>query len=126
MTRNREPHIGHSSISILNTRLSRSAQESGARGQYAAIPGEMGSWSRHQGCKLGEELYRLEDEVRRTVLERVFKLVDDRGLSGQPVKCERRSSNVPPETGCIGIAVPDDPADGVGRKRWRLTRTRPG
>ncbi len=70
--------------------------ELGVGGEYAVIPGEIGSWSRDQGRKLGEELQRLEDEVRRAVLERVFELVDDltRDLSGQSIKCERRSGNV--------------------------------
>ena len=70
--------------------------ELGVGGEYAVIPGEIGSWSRDQGRKLGEELQRLEDEVRRAVLERVFKLVHDltRDLSGQSVKSERRSGNV--------------------------------
>ena len=66
------------------------------RGEQAMVAGEIGSGSGYQSRKLGEELQGLEDEVGRTVLERVFELVDDltRDLSGQSIKCERRSGNV--------------------------------
>ncbi len=37
ITRNLPPHFGYSPMSILKTRLRRSAQESGARGQSVSV-----------------------------------------------------------------------------------------
>ncbi len=37
--------------------------ELGVGGEQAVIPGEIDSWSRDEGRKLGEELQGLEDEV---------------------------------------------------------------
>ena len=41
----------------------------GVGGEYAVVTGEIGSWSRYEGCKLGEELQRLKDKVRGAVVE---------------------------------------------------------
>jgi len=41
------------------------------------VSGEIGPGSGNQGCELGEELQRLEDEVGGAVLERVFEFIDD-------------------------------------------------
>jgi len=63
--------------------LSHSAQESGATGWSAStaggenpvIAGEIGSWSRYQSRKLGQDLQRFEDELRGAVLEGVFQFI---------------------------------------------------
>ncbi len=44
--------------------------------EYAMVTGEIGSWSRDEGRKLGEELQGLEDEVGGAVFEGVFEFVN--------------------------------------------------